>query len=102
LRLLEIEFARWLNLRPRARPRKLEHVSNSGRARGRAECNTGFFFYVLADEVIELPIFADEAAELVMSGGLIQPQRQAAFAAIAEVVRLAKPPMEAQAWGAGR
>ena len=44
---------------------------------------TGFFFYIPADEVIELPISADEAAKLVMSAGLIQPQGQAALAAMA-------------------
>src|ERR1700733_10522299 len=41
---------------------------------------TGFFFYIPADEVIELPISADEAAKLIMSAGLIQPQGQAALA----------------------
>jgi uncharacterized membrane protein len=62
---------------------------------------TGFFFYIPADEVIELPISADEAAKLVMSAGLIQPQGQAALAAMAESAKLAKPPMETQASGAG-
>jgi uncharacterized membrane protein len=62
---------------------------------------TGFFFYVPADEVIELPISADEAAKLVMSAGLIQPQGQAALAAMAEAARLAKAPMDTQASGAG-
>jgi uncharacterized membrane protein len=60
---------------------------------------TGFFFYVPADEVIELPILADEAAKLIMSAGLIQPQGQAALAAMAEAAKLAKPPMETQASG---
>jgi uncharacterized membrane protein len=63
---------------------------------------TGFFFYVPADEVIELPISADEAAKLIMSAGLIQPQGQAALAAMAEAAKLAKPPMETQTSGAGR
>ena len=62
---------------------------------------TGFFFYIPADEVIELPISADEAAKLIMSAGLIQPQGQAALAALAEAAKLAKPPMETQASGAG-
>ena len=35
---------------------------------------TGFFFYIAADDVIELPISADEAAKLIMSAGLIQPE----------------------------
>lgn len=63
---------------------------------------TGFFFYVPADEVIELPITADEGAKLVMSAGLIQPQSQAALAAMAEAAKLARPPMEPQDLGAGR
>jgi len=62
---------------------------------------TGFFFYIPADEVIELPISADEPAKLIMSAGLIQPQGQAALAALAEAAKLAKPPMETQASGAG-
>jgi uncharacterized membrane protein len=53
---------------------------------------TGYFFYIPADEVIELPISADEAAKLIMSAGLIQPQGQAALAAMAEAAKLAKPP----------
>jgi uncharacterized membrane protein len=52
---------------------------------------TGYFFYILADQVIELPISADEAAKLIMSAGLIQPQGQAALAAMAEAAKLAKP-----------
>jgi uncharacterized membrane protein len=62
---------------------------------------TGFFFYVPADQVIELPISADEAAKLVMSAGLIQPQGQAALAAMAEAAKLARPMMETQPSGAG-
>jgi uncharacterized membrane protein len=62
---------------------------------------TGFFFYIPADEVIELPISSDEAAKLIMSAGLIQPQGQAALAALAEAAKLAKPPLETQASGAG-
>jgi uncharacterized membrane protein len=62
---------------------------------------TGYFFYIPADEVIELPISADEAARLIMSAGLIQPQGQAALAAMAEAAKLAKPTMETQASGSG-
>ena len=40
--------------------------------------------------MIELPISADEAAKLIMSAGLIQPQGQAALAAMAEAAKLAK------------
>jgi uncharacterized membrane protein len=51
---------------------------------------TGFFFYIAADEVIELPITADEAAKLIMSAGLIQPEGSAALAALAETAKLEK------------
>jgi uncharacterized membrane protein len=51
---------------------------------------TGFFFYIAASDVIELPITADEAAKLIMSAGLIQPEGQAALAAMAEAARLEK------------
>ena len=63
---------------------------------------TGYFFYIPAEEVIELPISADEAAKLIMSAGLIQPQGQAALAAMAEAAKLAKPTMETHASGAHR
>jgi uncharacterized membrane protein len=58
---------------------------------------TGFFFYIPAEEVIELPISADEAAKLIMSAGLIQPQGQTALASMAEAAKLARAPMETQA-----
>ena len=53
----------------------------------------------MSDEVVELPISADDAAKLIMSAGLIQPQGQAALAAMAEAAKLAKPQpqMETQA-----
>jgi uncharacterized membrane protein len=51
---------------------------------------TGFFFYIAADEVVELPISADDAAKLIMSAGLIQPQGHAALAAMAEAAKLNK------------
>ncbi len=51
---------------------------------------TGFFFYIAAEDLIELPISADEAAKLVMSAGLIQPEGQAALAAMAEAAKLEK------------
>ena len=49
---------------------------------------TGFFFYIPADDVAEVPITADEAAKLIMSAGLIQPAGQAALAAMAEAAKL--------------
>ncbi len=51
---------------------------------------TGYFFYIAAEDLIELPISADEAAKLIMSAGLIQPQGQAALAAMAEAAKLEK------------
>ena len=51
---------------------------------------TGFFFYIAAEDVIELPITADEAAKLIMSAGLIQPDGQAALAAMADGGRSAR------------
>jgi uncharacterized membrane protein len=51
---------------------------------------TGFFFYIPADDVIELPISADEAAKLIMSAGLIQPDGHEQLAAMAEAARLEK------------
>jgi len=51
---------------------------------------TGFFFYIAVDDVIEVPITADEAAKLIMSAGLIQPAGQAALAAMAEAAKLEK------------
>ena len=59
----------------------------------------GFFLYVPTDAVVELPISTDEAAELIMSAGLIQPQGQAALAAMAEAAKLEKPQLETQASG---
>jgi uncharacterized membrane protein len=44
---------------------------------------TGFFFYLPAKEVIEIAMTPDEAAKLIMSAGLIQPETQAKLAAAA-------------------
>ena len=35
---------------------------------------TGFFFYLPRSEVVEVPISVDDAAKLVMSAGVIQPE----------------------------
>jgi uncharacterized membrane protein len=48
---------------------------------------TGFYFYIAADDVIDLPISADDAAKLIMSAGLIQPEGQATLAAMAEAAK---------------
>ncbi len=53
---------------------------------------TGFFFYLPKSEVIEVAMSADEAAKLVMSAGLIQPEEgKARLARLADEGRLAKP-----------
>ncbi len=54
---------------------------------------TGFFFYIAAEDVIELPISADEAAKLIMSAGMIQPEGLAPLAAMAEAARLDSAPV---------
>ena len=51
---------------------------------------TGFYFYIEEADVIDLPITPDEAAKLIMSAGLIQPQGQAALAAMAEAAKLGR------------
>jgi uncharacterized membrane protein len=45
---------------------------------------TGFYFYLPARDVIEVPLSPDEAAKLIMSAGLIQPEGQAKLAALAQ------------------
>jgi uncharacterized membrane protein len=52
---------------------------------------TGFFFYVLRRDVIELGISVEDAAKLLMSAGMIQPSsngdQQKKLAALAETAR---------------
>lgn len=45
---------------------------------------TGFYFYIPSDEVIEVPLTPEEAAKLIMSAGLIQPEVQERLAGMAE------------------
>lgn len=45
---------------------------------------TGFYFYLPARDVIEIDLTPDEAAKLIMSAGLIQPDEQAKLAALAK------------------
>lgn len=52
---------------------------------------TGFYFYLPARDVIELPMAPEDAAKLIMSCGVIQPEGQAALAAMAEASRRAAP-----------
>src|SRR3954453_16911793 len=56
---------------------------------------TGFFFYVLRHDVIELAISVEDAAKLLMSAGMIQPgnggpDQQRKLAAMAEQARAAR------------
>ena len=52
---------------------------------------TGFFFYLPRSEVIELSISVDDAAKLVMSAGVIQPEDpQSRLQAMAAGLRVAQ------------
>jgi uncharacterized membrane protein len=56
---------------------------------------TGFFFYVLRRDVIELSVSVEDAAKLLMSAGMIQPggsngDQQRRLAALAEAARAAR------------
>jgi len=55
---------------------------------------TGFFFYVLRRDVLELAISVEDAAKLLMSAGMIQPggngDQQKKLAALAETARAAR------------
>ena len=55
---------------------------------------TGFFFYVLRRDVIELGISVEDAAKLLMSAGMIQPggngEQQKKLAALAETAKVAR------------
>jgi uncharacterized membrane protein len=58
---------------------------------------TGFYFFVPTADVIELAMTPDDAAKLIMSAGLIQPEGQAALAAIAQAARREKQAIAAGA-----
>ena len=62
---------------------------------------TGFFFYLPRTDIIEVPISVDDAAKLVMSAGVIQPEDpQARLQAMAATLRAAQdepPPVKRQA-----
>jgi len=53
---------------------------------------TGFYFYLPARDVIEVPMTPEDAAKLIMSCGVIQPEGQAALAAMAMAARPAPEP----------
>jgi uncharacterized membrane protein len=48
---------------------------------------TGFYFFVPTADIIELQMSPEDAAKLIMSAGLIQPEGQAALAAMAKAAR---------------
>ena len=48
---------------------------------------TGFYFFLPARDIIEISMTPDDAAKLIMSAGLIQPEGQAALAAMAEAAK---------------
>jgi uncharacterized membrane protein len=58
---------------------------------------TGFYFYIPAEDVLELPISPDEAAKLIMSAGLIQPEPHPALSRLAKAARPEKLQAEMQA-----
>ena len=45
---------------------------------------TGFYFYVPSKDVIEIPMSPEQAAKLIMSAGLIQPEVQDQLTKLAE------------------
>ena len=49
---------------------------------------TGFYFYMPAKEVIEIPMTPEQAAKLIMSAGLIQPEVQDQLSRLAETARM--------------
>ncbi|MBK9083050.1 MAG: DUF502 domain-containing protein [Rhizobiales bacterium] len=63
---------------------------------------TGFFFYLPASDVIEVPMTTDQAAKLIMSAGLIQPEGQAQLAAMAGAARAGRVAIPPGASVAGR
>jgi uncharacterized membrane protein len=44
---------------------------------------TGFFFYLPARDVVEVPLTTEQAAKIIMSAGLLQPDTQAALGTMA-------------------
>jgi uncharacterized membrane protein len=52
---------------------------------------TGFFFYLRKSDVIEIDMSPDDAAKLVMSAGLIQPEEQQKLAALAAKSKRTEP-----------
>ena len=71
---------------------------------------TGFYFFVPTADIIELQMTPEDAAKLIMSAGLIQPEGQAALAAMAKAARPGSGDvgrhrpgrLSATSWGSGR
>ena len=57
---------------------------------------TGFYFFIPTADLIELPMTPDDAAKLIMSAGLIQPEGQAMLAGMAKAARRGAVPETAQ------
>jgi uncharacterized membrane protein len=51
---------------------------------------TGFYFYLPADQVIEVSLTPDDAAKLIMSAGLIQPETQKKLSQLAKQEQAAR------------
>ncbi|MGD0720337.1 MAG: DUF502 domain-containing protein [Roseiarcus sp.] len=49
---------------------------------------TGFYFFIPIRDVIELPMTPEDAVKLIVSAGVVQPEGQAALAAMARAARL--------------
>jgi uncharacterized membrane protein len=52
---------------------------------------TGFYFFIPTADVIELPMTPEDAVKLIVSAGVVQPEGQAALAAMAQAARRATP-----------
>ena len=50
---------------------------------------TGFYFYLPAKDVIEIPMTPEQAAKLIMSAGLIQPEVQDQLSRLASTAKKA-------------
>jgi uncharacterized membrane protein len=48
---------------------------------------TGFYFFIPTADVIELPMTPEDAVKLIVSAGVVQPEGQAALAAMAHAAR---------------
>ncbi len=51
---------------------------------------TGFYFFLPAKDVIEIPMTPDDAAKLIMSAGLIQPEMQGTLSDMADKAKASK------------